>query len=103
MRYTRILPVALAASLVLAGAGSAFAAVGPYGMMPSADGLSPVQDYRLVHALNWLEAAGYRNFGTVTQVGADFQIVATINGAPTTVVVNPETGQINGAVPLGNL
>jgi hypothetical protein len=112
MRYTTVLPAAFAAALLLSGAGSALAqstyyttgvAVAPsYGYFHnggpaiSAEGLITTQDDREVHALNWLEAAGFRNFGTVTAVGPNFQVVAMRNGMPVTVIVNPETGQISG-------
>src|SRR5262249_6683716 len=100
MRYTTFLSAGLAGGLLLSGAGSALAAslyvatpyvatpyvatglaVAPYsanfyngGSAISAEGLITTQDDREVHALNWLEAAGYRNFGTVTPVGPNFQI-----------------------------
>ena len=98
MRYTTFLSAALAAGLLLSGAGSALAQswIATGALAPSAEGLSPAQDDREVHALNWLSARGYRNFGTVTPVGPNFQIVATMNGAPVTVIVNPETGEITG-------
>jgi hypothetical protein len=110
MRYTTILPAAFAAALLLSGSALAQStyyttgvAVAPAtghfyngGSAISAEGLNTIQDDREVHALNWLEAAGYRNFGTVTPVGPNFQVVAMMNGTPVTVIVNPETGQISG-------
>ncbi len=100
MRHATLFPAALAAGLLLSAAGSASAASQPKHwtapVAPTGSGLSARDDNREVAALNWLEAKGYRDFGAVKPVGRDFQITALKNGKLTTVMVDPQTGEIIG-------
>jgi hypothetical protein len=87
----RYLAAAFAASL-MSGAGAAMAQT-PAKAMP----MHPVRDQQgdpATRALNLLEANGYATFQQFHRVGDHYEAVATKDGKPVTVSVDPATGQV---------